>query len=167
MPNIGVQPPDTGTHAQIWPSGVPDDAADNDTGWLDQFYLMPNGFFFPNPMDLAMIGSLPLKLEAPKTVRGASLPARLYPDPSGSLAMVSVMGRDRQADSRAFDDAYDVAVPILDELSVKYDVPLPIVQTVMVGIPSGVIHLFFPQHPAIQRIERGEAVESGCPYPEL
>ena len=127
---------------------------------------MPNGFFFPNPMDLAMIGSLPLKLDVPKKVRGAGLPACLYPDPSGSLAMVWVTGT-REGSAKMFETAYDVAGPVLDELSVKHDVPLPIVQTVIVGIPSGVIHLFFPQHPTIKKMERGEAVEPRCPYPEL
>lgn len=58
-------------------------------------------------------------------------------------------------------------MPILDELAVKYDVSLPIVQTVIVGIPSGLIHFFYPRHPAIKTLDRGEAVEPRCPYPEL
>ncbi len=166
-PIKGVQPPDTGTHVFIARDDVPEDAVETDTGWLAQFYLVPNYYFFPNPLDLAMIGSVPLKLDAPKKVRGASLPAYLYPDPSGSLAMVSVFGREGRADSAAHRVAYDVAIPILDELAVKYDVPLPIVQTVIVGVPSGLIHVFYPKHSAIQRLERGEAVEPRCPYPQL
>lgn len=166
-PVQGVQPPDTGTHAHIARSDVPNDAAETDTGWLAHFYLTPNPYFFPNPLDLAMIGSVPLRLDVPKKVRGTSLPACLYPEPGDSLAMVSVVGREGRADSRAYHVAYDVAVPILDELAVKYDVPLPIVQTVMVGIPSGLIHTFYPKHPAMQKLERGEAIEPKCPYPEL
>lgn len=162
-PVKGVQPPDTGTHAMVGSGAVPEDATETDTGWLAQFYLMPNYYLFPNPLDLAMIGSVPLKLDAPRKVRGASLPACLYPEPGGLLAMVSVFGREGRANSRAHRVAYDVAVPILDELAVKYDVSLPIVQTVIVGIPSGLIHFFYRDIRRSRRWTAGKLLNPGVP----
>lgn len=166
VPNVGVQPPDTQAHAQIWSDGVPENASDSDTGWIAHFYLVPNVFFFPNPTDMAMVGMPLLKLEAPKKVRGARLPCCLYPNPFGSLAMVSVTGIN-EGFNQLFETAYDVAGPVLDELSVKYDVPLPIVQTLIVGVPSGLMHVFFPAHSTAKKIERGEVLDPRCPYPEL
>ncbi len=71
---------------------LPQDAShepEEDTGWLAQFYIRPNRLFFPDPTELTLIGSVPVKMSAPKSVPGTALPTRLYPDPSGFLAMVT------------------------------------------------------------------------------
>ena len=166
IPGVGEQPPGTQARAHVLPEGVSEDAMKKDTGWLAQFYLTPNFFFFPNPTDMAMIGFPQLKLDAPKQVKEATLSTCLYPNPTGSLAMVSVFGIG-QSNVKAFEIAYDVAGPILDELSFKYDVPLPIVHTLIVGIPSGVLYHYFPVPTKNKKLERAEVVEPYCPYPEL
>lgn len=162
----GINPPDTQSMGHIWPSGVDAEMRERDSGWLAQFYLRPNYYYFPNPSDMGMVGLLPLKLDSPKKVRGSRLPVCLYPDPTGTLAMVSVLGID-QGKRQAFEKAYDVVAPILDELSVTYDVPLPVVQPIIVGIPSGTISIFFPRHSTIRRIERSTVVEPRSLFPEL
>lgn len=159
------QPPGTRTQVQI----LPQEAQSNpgqDTGWLAQFYLRPNRLFFPDPNELALIGPLPLKLAAPKEVRGADIPTCLYPDPSGSLAMVAVVGFNRLTDN-PFDAAYDVAGPILDELSFRYDQPLLVAQSLLVGIPSGAINVYCPQNPTVEEITASDTVLPSPPYQEL
>lgn len=159
------QPPGTRTQVQVLPQGAPHDP-DEDTGWLAQFYVRPNRLFFPDPTELALVGPLPLKLSAPKAVRRADLPTRLYPDPFGSFAMVMVLGVNGQVDD-PFAVAYDVASPILDELSFRYDQPLPVAQSLVVGIPSGAISYDYALHPAVEEISPGDTVLPSCPYPEL
>ncbi len=159
------QPPGTRTQARILPQEAQGDP-DQDTGWLAQFYLRLNRSFFPDPNELALVGPLPLKLAAPKEVRGADIPARLYPDPSGSLAMVAVMGFNRLADD-PFDAAYDVAGPILDELSFRYDQPLPVAQSLLIGIPSGAINIYYPQHPTLEEIPASDTVLPSSLFSEL
>ena len=66
-----------------------------------------------------------------------------------------------------FDAAYDVASPILDELSFGYDQPLPAAQSLVVGIPSGTINVFYPQHQALEAAELRDTVLPSCPHPEL
>lgn len=81
-PVKGVQPPDTGTHAMVGSGAVPEDATETDTGWLAQFYLMPNYYLLPNPLDLAMIGSVPLKLDAPRKCGGRVFRPAFIPNPA-------------------------------------------------------------------------------------
>ena len=76
----GEQPPGTGTEVHIVPSGLPLRLADQDTGWIAQFYLRPNTFFFANPEELAPIGPIGIRLAKPLQVAGAELPCYLYPD---------------------------------------------------------------------------------------
>lgn len=83
----GDEPPDTQTNMYMLSDDIPEDALETDTGWLAQFYLRPNTLFWPAPTALGMVGPLPLKLTAPRSIRGAALPMRLYPDPAGSLAL--------------------------------------------------------------------------------
>ncbi len=65
----GDQPPGTQTNMYLWSDDIPEDALETDTGWLAQFYLRPNTLFWPAPTALGTIGSLPLKLAAPKSRR--------------------------------------------------------------------------------------------------
>src|SRR5215217_1486143 len=135
------QPPDTGEGEQtgvqsrmyISSDNTPglDEANATDTGWLAHFYLTPNTFFFPPPTTFGMTGGQLLKLAAPRKMRGTKLPACLYPDPFGSLGMVAVYGI-KQPLEKAFQRAYDIVGPILDELSAKYDQPLPVAHTLVV-----------------------------------
>ena len=118
----GVQP--TLTYSQARISGSADlEAADRDIGWIAEFYLRANRYFFPSPAALAAVGPLHLRLEEKRGVTGAALPTCLYPDPNGSLAMIAVVGNPRPA-TDAFQQAYDVVMPLLDELSFTYDQPL-------------------------------------------
>jgi hypothetical protein len=165
----GEQPPDTQTNMYIWSDDIPTDALETDTGWLAQFYLRPNKLFWPAPTAVGTIGPLPLKLAAPRRVREAALPTDLYPDPDGSLALITVTniaGRMRPI-KVAFETAYNIAVPILDELSAKYDLPLPIAHSLIVGIPSGLTNTSFPKIPKVKTIDRSEEIPAACPYPEL
>ena len=58
-------------------------------------------------------------------------------------------------------------MPILDELSAKYDLPLPIAHSLIVGIPSGLTNTSFPNIPKLKIIDRSEEILSTCSYPEL
>ena len=58
-------------------------------------------------------------------------------------------------------------MPILDELSAKYDLPLPIAHSLIVGIPSGLTNTSFPNIPKLKIIDRSEEILAACPYPEL
>ena len=162
---IHEQPPNTYTQLQI----SYDDSrefSDKDITWLAQFYLKPNPYFYPDPTALALIGDIPLKLERAREVTGAQLPTYLYPDPTGSLAIVMVEGAAGTGQD-AFETAYDVVIPILDELSLRYDVPLPVAHTITVGIPSGVVTVNVPKAPAIKTIGDAIPIEPRCTFPEL
>lgn len=165
--NIGPQPPATQTHAVIAPpSDAPGDMGASDEGWIAHFYLVPNYFYFPNLTELAMIGAPPLKLSKPKPIPGAALPLTLYPHPSGYLGLVVVEGLGRPLKG-AHREAYDVAMPLLDELSARFDVPLPVVHSMEVGVPSGTIHLNFAHRPRAKEIESETEIPPRCPHPEL
>lgn len=125
--SIGPQPPATRTHAQVWQARQPTAAHSRltDTGWIFHFYLVPNYFYWPDPYELALIGEPPLKLTEPRVVTGTDLPVTLYPHPSGCVGLVVVEGLGCPLED-AHQEAYDVAMPLLDELSVRYDVPLPL-----------------------------------------
>lgn len=169
----GEEPPDTRSIFDIGPDMVPDadpeSLKDKNTGWIAHFYLRPNRLYWPAPTTLGMIEPLLLKLAAPKKVPRAALPTCLYPDPSGSLAMISVTCSHQPMSpiSKVFETAYEVAGPILDELSVRYDQPLPIAHTLFVGIPTGLMNTFSTKAPKIREIERDEEILPGHRHPEL
>jgi len=168
---IGPQPPATRTHARLAPAdGVPASIlADSDTtdmGWIAHFYLVPNYFYFPNPTELSLIWPPPLKLSERRQISGANLPVTLYPHPSGYVGLVVVEGLNRPL-KRAQEQAYDVAIPLLDELSARYDVPLPVAHMLVVGVPSGVIHLHFAHRPKAKEIRSEARIHPRCPHPEL
>ncbi len=144
----------------------PEEILETDIGWLAHFYLKPNTYLWPAPTTMGTVGPTLLKLRRKRTVLGARLPTELYPDPSGSLALVTVLGASSPL-KESFEAAYDVASPVLDELSVEYDQPLPIAHTVVVGIPSGLTITFFPTIPDIKTLEPGHRLLPRCPYPEL
>lgn len=162
----GDQPLDTQMQGQIFPKGVSLEVSEKDTGWLAHFYLRPNRYFWPSPTDMGMVGPLPLKLAAPRKVKGTELPVWLYPEPTGSMGMVMVKGISKPADN-AFDVAYDIAFPVLDELSFEYDQPLPIAHSFIVGVPSGVMYHHFSRRPVVREIESGKEIRPRCPYPQL
>lgn len=164
-PGGGDQPPFSYTQAQISSSPSPE-LADKDTGWIGQFYLRPNRYFFPDPTSLALVGPLPLRIEKTREVQGSALPTYLCPDPANSLAMVMVIGNPKPA-GEPFEVAYDIVAPLLDELSVQYDQPLPIAHSFIVGIPSGVITTDFQKGPKLETIKDNDLVLLRCPYPEL
>jgi hypothetical protein len=87
-------------------------------------------------------------------VLGPSPRTELCPDPSGSLALLSVFQPPRRLEESyeaAYDAAYDAAGPVLDELSVKYDLPLPISHSAVIGVPSGLTITHFPRTPRFER----------------
>lgn len=160
----GIQAADTFTQIQIAPDAL--ETADNDTGWIAQYYVRPNRFFFPSPTALALVGPVLLRLPARRQVAGTKLPVTLFPGPDGAFAMLQVIGAGKPADT-AFEASYDVASPILDELAFEYDVPLPVCQTVVIGVPSGTISMQFPRPPRSRDVQHHDQLRAGCPYPEL
>jgi len=163
---LGVRPTLAMTGIQI--AGVDPEmvSPEDDTGWIAQFYLKPNPYFFADPGSMALIGPVLLKLTAPTKVADAELSTWLFPDPSGALAMVAVIAQ-RTAREGAMETAYDIASPVLDELSARYDIPLPVAQTIVIGIPSGVIELRLPQPPRVHTIAAGDIVRPRTPRIEL
>lgn len=168
---IGPQPPSTRTRMSVAASDKAGSHAlrtsdKTDTGWIAHFYLVANYFYFPNPSDLTPVWPPPLELPEPRRITGADLPVTLYPHPSGFLGLVVVEGLDRPL-KLAHKEAYDVAIPLLDELSARYDVPLPVVHSMEVGVPSGVIHVHFPHRPKAKKIAADAEILPSCPHPEL
>lgn len=135
------QLPDTMLSVRLAPSaGGLLDSATKDVGWIAQFYVRANPFFWPMPGAYSPTAPLSLRLPEPLVVDGTDLPTTLYPGPDGSLAMVMVIGLPAPAED-AVRRTYSIVTPILDELSVRFDQPLPLVQLVVIGIPSGVATL--------------------------
>ena len=167
-PQGGQQPPGTLFFSEIIPENLSFDNIPKDTGWLAQFYLKPNRFFFPSSTALALNGPVPLKLNAPRIISVSKLPTCLYPSPDGSLALVSILGNPKPLDSRKpFEVAFDIASPLLDQLSVDFDQPLPIAQVVIIGIPSGMITTLSPSFTAAKTIGADDVLLASCPHPEL
>jgi hypothetical protein len=162
----GDQPPDTLTEVQIAPQPLLTESSNADGGWIAQFYIRPNRFFFAVPTALAAVGPIPLKLDAPKQVFGARFPTYLYPAPDRSLAMLMVVGNPASI-SQAMDDAYEVVAPILDELAIRFDQLLPIAHSMIVGIPSGVITVTLPKVAPLKTIAPEDVLLPGYEFPEL
>ena len=134
-----------------------------DTGWIAHFYLSTNCFYSPDLIELTLVEPPPLRLSGPRPVPGTALPVTLYPHPWGNnLGLVE--GLDRPLDGAQV-QAYDVTIPLLDELSVRYDVPLPVAHSMVVGVPSGILYLYFGLRPKAKAIETESLPR--CPYPEL
>lgn len=177
VPGVAVPPPDLQTHVQIKDAMLPEDAGENDTGWIAHFYLMPNHFMFPNTAKLALIGLPPLRLEEARDVPGTRYPTRVYPHPSGSLGLVVVSSREppprgtdkekNNPQAAALERAYDVAAAVLDDLAVRYDSPLPIAHSLLLGVPSGVFNVFFAHRSGFATIERNVELLAGPRHPEL
>lgn len=161
----GSQPPNTYIQIQISPYPSPE-VVESDTKWIAQFYLRPNRYFFPDLSALALVGPPYLKITHGRQVVGTKLPTYLFPDPSGSLAMVMILG-PAIAGENPIEAAYDIAVPILDELSVQYDQSLPIAHSLVVGVPSGIITIDVPKHSQVKSISATDPIQFQCPYPEL
>ncbi|HKH12185.1 MAG TPA: methylamine utilization protein MauJ [Rubrobacter sp.] len=89
----------------------------------------------------------------------------LYPHPMGRLGLVAVRGSGSWEDIQRM--SYDSAMPVLDELSARYDVPLPVAHVISVGMPSGLIHLYYPSPPKEKEIAPNDEVLPRCPHPEL
>jgi hypothetical protein len=169
--NIGPQPPSTQTHMVLAPAdrksaSVFEDAEKTDTGWIVHFYLVTNYFYFPSLTELSLIWPPPLKISRPRPVPGTDLPVTLYPYPSGYLGLVVVEGLDRSLEG-VQKKAYNVAMPLLVELSARYDVPLPVAHSMAVGVPSGIIHLYFAHRPKAKEIGSGAEILPRCPHPRL
>lgn len=166
MPMGGViEPLSTFTQVQI--SSRPDGLAisEKDEGWMAYFFLRTNDFYFPDPAAIGLTRSVGLKLAGPLAVAEASKPTYLYPDPEGNLATVMVLGQQGSGPAQeGFQPAYDIVTPMLDDLSFRYQQPLPIAHVMMVGIPSGVITLNLPKPQAIATIEDARAK---CEHEEL
>ena len=160
----GEQPPDTGTQLQVSP--VPNPRSDEDTAWITQFYIRPNRFLLPSPTALSLIGPVLLRLGARHEVAGTVFPTHLFPDPEGNLAMLQVAG-DGKPDDSGFKLAYDVAYPVLDALAVRFDIPLHVCQTVVIGVPSGVLTLFFGKPPKPATLPPTEPLGVAGNHPEL
>lgn len=168
-PDVGYRYPSVQQKVFAAREGIDDDilaVLEASTGWLVHFYLRPNMFCWPAPTSMGMVDGPLLKLNRKREVLGAHLRTSLYPDPWGSLALVTVHSPSKTA-GEAYEQAYDVAGPILDELSVKYDQPLPISHSLIVYIPSALMAMFAPSTPDIRTIEPGDRLLPRYPYPEL
>ncbi len=144
-----VQPPASKQEVRVSIPGVELELADQDTGWIALFFLRPNYFYFPNPSELALIG--PLALQLPKAIRLSkpALPTFLFPDPERVLSMFMVIGNPKPL-GEPFSTAYDIISPILDDLSMRYDQPLPIAHSFIIGVPSGILTISFARGPSEQ-----------------
>jgi len=108
--------------------------------WIAHFYLRQNHFFFPQPEALAPLGRCPVKLAEKVLFEVEGARVGVYPDKNGRLALITVVfpeikGVEPLASARNF------LSPILNHLTSITDHPLPIVQQLLIGIPSGDIYL--------------------------
>lgn len=140
----GEQPLFTSTQVIISPATDPKAEIDNDQAWFAHFYLRPNRFFFPSATELALVGPVPIKLTTVQTATFAGLPVAVCPDPDGRLALVEVLVPPGTS-GEPYHRAYQSAIAVLRQLSFESDVPLPIAQSLLIGVPSGVIALRFPK----------------------
>ncbi len=163
--NGSVQPPSTLTQVQVLPQSGDLISSDQDEGWLAYFFLRTNDFYFPDPGTIGLTQPIGLRLAGPREVSGAVKPTYLYPDPGGNLAAVMVMGQKGSGTAQeAFNVAYNVASPVLDELAFRYEHPLPIAHSMIVGVPSGVITLNLPKPQIVKNIA---SFSSKCEFDEL
>lgn len=140
----GDQPVLTRTETIIAPGTDPAHEIEKDTGWLAHFYLRPNPFFFPNPTDMGLIGPVPVKLKKRQESIYNDFPVHVCPDPDCRLALIVVEGL-QGTERDPFECSYEIVQSILREITFLADVPLPIAQSFIVGVPSGVIDLQFPK----------------------
>jgi hypothetical protein len=176
VPGLNRPPFDWRTQMQITNTWVADEADESDTGWIAHFYLVPNRFMFPNTAELALVFPPPLILEEARYVPGASYHTRLYPHPAGSLGLVEVssceLPRSTEKERNnpqavAFERAYDVVAAVLDELAVRYDTPLPIAHSLLLGVPSGVVNVFFANRSGVATIGRNAELLPAPSHSEL
>lgn len=176
IPGLDSLPPDWQAQMQVTNTWASHEADEIDTGWIAHFYLVPNRFMFPNTAELALIFPPPLTLEESRNVCGTSYPTRLYPHPTGSLGLVEVSSRElprstekerNNPQAAAFKRAYNVVAAVLDELAVRYDVPLPIAHSLLLGVPSGVVNVFFANRPIIAAIGRDAELLPAPSHSEL
>jgi hypothetical protein len=79
--------------------------------------------------------------------------------------MISLTGSILNDDS--FNQAYDTIVPILDELSLKYDIPLHISHIMFFGVPSGLIKIQHAKPPANVEIVESDRILEGVGLVQL
>ncbi len=164
---LHFQGKDHAMSTRMWIKVTPSQAAraEPDIASLAQFYVRPNPFFFLDPAALAPVGPLGLKLERYRIIEGVAKHTVIFPDPEGYLAMAAVFV-DAAGDD-AFRIAYDVVSPLLDELSFHHDQPLPVVQTVVVGIPSGTLSVSYSKRSERQAISPTAPLLPRYPFPSL
>lgn len=176
IPGLDRPPPDWRAQIQVTNSWTSHEADESDTGWIAHFYLVPNRFMFPNTDELALVFPPPLTLEEVRNVPGTSYPTRLYPHPSGSLGLVKVFSRELPRSTEkernnpqaiAFERAYNVVAAVLDELAVRYDTPLPIAHSLLLGVPSGVVNVFFANRSGVATIGRNAELLPAPSHSEL
>lgn len=161
----GAQPVGTVTQVRIAASNNLH-RADTDLGWIAQFYIRPNRFYFPDPAALALVNAPTLKLAHKREVLGTRWPTVLYPDPEGAVAMLMVRC-PRFVGNHPLEAAYDVAAPVLDQLSFEYDQPLPVAQSLVVGVPSGVLTVQTHKPAPVRVIQATDSVLASPLHPEL
>lgn len=116
----------------------------NDNCWIAQLYIRPNKFFFPDPENMALIGSCSIQLEKKVHIHSDDYIDKiftLYPYSDGSLALISVFGKGKEADRSPLDIAMEMALPILSELSFRADRSIHISQKHWISLPSGTINI--------------------------
>lgn len=162
-----AQPVGTTIQVRIAPGNGSLSRSEKDTGWIAQFYIKPNSFFFLDSTVSTLVSPIGIRISSRQQIPGMPKPTYLCPDPQGALAMIMILGQLSGSAEKAFPTAYDIAAPLFDELSFTYDQPLPIAHVVLIGIPSGTIYLSFPKPPPIGSIEPGSIILPKCPFPEL
>ncbi|CAN5911555.1 hypothetical protein BH23ACT11_BH23ACT11_30090 [soil metagenome] len=179
IPGLDRPPPDWRAQIQVtntWVADEADESDESDTGWIAHFYLVANRFMFPNTTELALVFPPPLILDEARDVPGTSYHTRLYPHPSGSLGLIKVSSRELQRSTEeergnpqavAFERAYDVVAAVLDELAVRYDTPLPIAHSLLLGVPSGVVNVFFANRSGVATIGRNAELLPASSHSEL
>ncbi len=161
--------PSTPVHIRVMSANNKGFDPEDDEGWIAHFYLKTN-YFFPHPIGAEgglNRGSTGVSLASSWKVEGVDRQTILYNDPSGELAMVAVIGEPIAPTDDPFRDAYDIVTPLLDELSLQYDHPLNVVQYLVIGVPSGVIDIWFPIPSDRNRTIDCSSLLPRSPHPEL
>lgn len=149
-------------------------SCEEDHGWIALYFIKPNRFFFPNPNELALIGPIPLKLKKMMEIEGLPQRIKIYPSPHNEFAMVmcyecpsDIDFSNPKSTEIVYNTSYDLVTKLLNEISVLTDQPLPISQTFIIGIPSGVIYFRFSRPPRTVNFSPKEDTYPFCPFPAL
>lgn len=140
-------PPVDATEPEGWENSLPSTLCEQEISttpdfsvkpamWLAHFYLRPNYFFFAPPEEYALVGPSQVYLSEKLVIETNGKNIGIYPDPDGRLALITICVLASET-SEPLLTARNLITPILNHLTTLTDHTLPIVQQLLIGLPTG------------------------------